>query len=278
MPNSLLIVHVDIAVLADQLDVFLAKLKETAGTPSTSYNDDDLYGLYSMWPVGDANKLDVYYLVWKTDSTTYGRNINTYGARFAGKAVGFDYTAEMALQSGKWTSTVDQSASAIALTGGYTFTDVLGGLRVGAEYDMGSGDGDATDTTHKDFVFPFHTNHMHYGYMDYFSWGNMSDIAVKAKAKPGNGPVTAEIALHKFALAEAAGSWLNVAGTGTTIGGTSSSTDAGTEIDLTAIYAYNPAVKITAGYSIFAPGQAAKDRSGGSDASTWGYAMFEFAF
>lgn len=257
-----------------QLDVFLAKLKETKGSPSDSGSDDDLYGLYSMWPIGEAHKLDAYYLVWKTDG---GRNINTYGARFAGKAIGLDYTAEMALQGGKWTATVDQSASALAVTAGYTFADVMGGLRIGAEYDMGSGDGDATDTTQKNFVFPFHTNHIHYGYMDYFSWGNMKDIALKVKAKPAD-TVTAEIALHQFALAEAGGSWLNVVGTGTTLGGASTSTEAGQEIDLTLVYAYNKAVKITTGYSIFTPGQAAKDRSGGSDASSWGYGMFEFAF
>lgn len=266
-----------------QLDLFLAKLKETGGAPGTSYNDDDLYGLYSIWPIGDAHKLDVYYLVWKTDAVTYGRNMNTYGARFAGKSASFDYTAEMALQSGKWTSTVDQSASALALTGGYTFADVMGGLRLGLEYDMGSGDDKGDATKHKTFVFGFGTNHALYGYMDYFSWSNMSDIALKAKAKPF-GSLTAEIAYHKFTLNQAKDGWYSAVGNGvaTTLGSTStataSSTDAGQEIDLTAVYVYNAAVKITAGYSIFTPGEAAKEHGGGSDGSTWGYTMFEFAF
>lgn len=266
-----------------QLDVFLSKLKETKAGPSDSTSDDDLYGLYSIWALGEAHKLDVYYLVWKTDAA---RNVNTYGARFAGKAVGLDYTAEMILQSGKWSATVDQVASALAVTAGYTFADVMGGLRIGAEYDMGSGDDKADAAKHKTFAFPFATNHGHYGYMDYFSLSNMSDIALKAKAKPGSGPVTAEIAYHMFALNQARDGWYTAAANGatTTVGATSytaaaaSSTTAGSEIDLTVIYQYNAAVKITAGYSIFTPGDAAKEHGGGTDGSSWGYGMFEFAF
>ncbi len=264
-----------------QLDVFLAKLKETKGSPSDSGSDDDLYGLYSIWPFGDAHKLDVYYLVWKNDAA---RSVNTYGARFAGKAAGLDYTAEAVMQSGKWSATVDQSAMAFAVTGGYTFADFLGGLRIGAEYDQGSGDDKADATVHKTYAFGFGTNHAPYGYMDYFSWSNMSDIALKVKAKPG--PVTTEIAYHIFALNQARDGWYSAVGNGatTTLGNTSytaaqaSSTDAGSEIDLTAMYQYNTAVKITAGYSMFTPGTAAKEHGGGTDGSTWGYGMFEFAF
>lgn len=260
---------------AGQIDLFLAKLKETQLKSSDSTNDDDLYGLYTIWPAGEGNKLDVYYLVWKNDAA---RSVNTYGLRFGGKAGAFDYTAEGAFQGGKWSTGVDHSASAFAVTAGYTLADVMGGLRIGAEYDMGSGDDKADAKTHKTFVFPFHTNHMHYGYMDYFSWGNMTDLAFKIKGKP-SGNLTAEIAYHKFDLAQAKDTWLNVAGTGTQWAATTeTSTDAGQEIDLTAVYAYNAAVKITVGYSTFAPGQAAKGRSGFSDTSSWGYGMFEFAF
>ena len=260
-----------------QLDLFLAKLKETGGAPSDSGSDDDLYGLYTIWPLGDANKLDVYYLVWKTDAVTFGRSVNTYGLRLAGKMGGLDYTAEGVFQGGKWSATVDQSASAFAVTGGYTLADVLGGLRLGFEYDMGSGDDKSDAKTHKTFVFPFGTNHAPYGYMDYFSWGNMSDIALKAKAKPADA-LTTEIAYHMFSLAQAKDTWLKADGSTMLAANTETSTNAGSEIDLTAAYAYNASVKITAGYSMFMPGQAAKGRSGGSDASSWGYGMFELAF
>lgn len=257
-----------------QLDVFLAKLKETKLGPSDSTSDDDLYGLYSIWPMGDAHKLDVYYLVWKNASAL---SVNTYGARLAGKAGGFDYTAEMALQSGKWSATVDQSASALAVTAGYTFADVLGGLRLGLEYDNGSGDDKGDATKHQTFVFGFGTNHAPYGYMDYFAWSNMSDIAIKAKGKPASA-LTTELAYHMFTLAQAKDTWYKADGTTMLAANTETSTEAGTEIDFTAAYAYNAAVKITAGYSMFTPGQAAKGRAGSSDGSTWGYGMFEFAF
>ncbi len=271
------ITHLDVV----RIDLFLAKLKETNGSASSSTSDDDMYGLYTVWPVGEANSLDVYYLVWKTDTA---RNLNTYGARLAGKAAGFDYTAEGMSQSGKWSASVNQSAMALAVKGGYTFADVIGGLRIGAEYDMGSGDDKADATVHKTFAFPFGTNHGHYGYMDYASLSNMNDLSVKVNAKPG--PVSAEIAYHMFQLNQERDGWYNaVENAATTVLGATSyaasavtSKDVGSEIDLTVAYPYNKSVTITAGYSMFNPGQAAKDRGAGNDVSTWGYTMFVFTF
>ncbi|MDQ6969711.1 MAG: alginate export family protein [Mariprofundus sp.] len=50
---------------------------------------------------------------------------------------------------------------------GYTFD--FWKTRLGVEYDYSSGDATPTTGNHKTFVFPFHTNHAHYGEMDFFS-------------------------------------------------------------------------------------------------------------
>lgn len=287
------------------VDLFLSKQKESM-SPSDATHDDDLNGIYATTNVAEGITLDVYALQWKTASSKTttttdasgketsstvaikDKNIMTMGARVAAKLGGLDATAEYVVQSGDWADGVTHSANALAVTAGYKL-DILGGTRIGLEYDMGSGDDDTKDKKHKAFVFPFHTNHMHYGYMDYFSWGNMKDLVVKINA---NVTPALNVALdyHMFSLAAGQDDWLNVAGTGVFKKAVSSSTatDAGKEIDLTITYKAwalkvddKPVASwgIQAGYSVFQPGQAAKDRSGGkSDSSNWGFVSSTLTF
>jgi hypothetical protein len=287
------------------LDVFASKEAESMHT-SDATHDSDLNGAYAVMNVADGVTVDVYALQWKTAATktTTGtdaagaatttttpikdHNIMTIGARAAAKMGGLDATAEFASQSGDWAEGVTQSASAFAVTAGYKL-DVLGGTRIGVEYDQGSGDDNPADKSHKTFVFPFHTNHMYYGYMDYFSWGNMKDMAVKINTNISPA-LNVALDFHTFTLAAGQDDWLNVAGIGVFKKAVKdkTSTAAGSEIDLTVNYkAWALKVddkpvsswNVTAGYSMFTPGQAAKDRSGGKgDASTWGYVMSTLTF
>ncbi len=269
---------------AGQVDFISAKLKDT-NISAASSGDQDVYGLYSIWKAVPNNKIDVYYLVWADASI--GRKINTAGARIAGKYAGigngtFDYTGEYASQGGDWKTNISQSASALAVTAGYTF-DYAWKTRFGLEFDQGSGGADGTTTTaNKNFVFPFHTNHGQYGYMDNFSWGNMQDIVIKLKTKPGGGKTTVKLDYHMFKLQDAKGDWLNVVGTKALNGmdgaSTYTKTDAGTEIDLTVVHPYSKRLKVVLGYSIFQPGEAVKERTGKDDSSEWGYAMFIMSF
>lgn len=257
-----------------QIDLFTAKVIE-----KTTTADDDLFGLYTMWKLGEKTSLDVYYLIWEANVTAAGRSVSTYGARYAGKSDAIDYTAELAMQGGNWGTGVTQSANALAVVVGYTMES---GTRLSVEYDKGSGDDDLTDTSHKTFVFPFHTNHAHYGYMDYFSWSNMADIKLAAKGKPMDGPTVVEVAYHMFSLDQANDKWYTVAGDGSSSllsGATGGSKTAGSEIDITVIYPYSKSTKFTAGYSTFAGGSAVSDRSATAKKdSTWGFAMMEVAF
>jgi len=265
-----------------QIDLFSAKLKDTDTGSSTTNEDQYITGAYSMWKLDTALKLDLYYLLWTDENN--GRNLGTTGARVAGKMHGFDYTGEYASQGGDWTkssaTTVSQSASAYALTAGYT-ADYAWKSRLGFEFASGSGDDGIDATTHKSFVFPFHTNHAHYGYMDFFSWANMEDFAIKLKTKPGGGKAIVKLDYHIFKLKEAKGDWLNVVGTGTVFKGNSgyTKTDAGTEIDFTLVYPYNKHLKVVSGYSTFQPGDAVKERNANkADNADWGYVMFIMNF
>ncbi len=263
------------------IDLFAAKEAET-GKPSNSKNDDDLIGAYAVANVAEGTTLDLYVINWKTSGENdegariQGRDIMTYGARVKAVMGSFDITGEAAFQSGDWTETVSHSANAFSVKAGYNPGMVIS--RVEVEYNRGSGD-DGSDE-HKAFVFPFHTNHLHYGHMDYFSWGNIDHWKLGLKAKPIEGALV-KLDFHIFKLAEGKGDWLNVVGTKpfkAAVPG-KSSTEAGNEIDLTVAYKALKNLKLVAGYSIFQPGEAAKERSGGKDdQSNWGYVMSVFNF
>ncbi|MFQ5432219.1 MAG: alginate export family protein [Nitrospinota bacterium] len=268
-----------------QIDLFSSKEAElsanTASGKAAGTTETNLQGVYSMWKIA-GNNLDVYYLAW-TDNAGE-RNVTTTGARINGKFAPIDYTLEYASQGGDWAKNVTQSANALAAKVGYSLDQWS--TRIGVEYDAGSGDDGSDATTHKDFVFPYHTNHAHYGFMDYFSWGNMSDIQLQLKTKPGDGKAVVKLTYHMLALAESKGKWLNVVGTtnnGGPIGGGNAAykeTAAGSEIDLTVVYPYSDSMKIIGGYSMFQKGDAVKERFkavNGTDNSkdpTWGYLMF----
>ncbi len=263
----------------------IASKEDESGKPSDEKNDADLMGVYAMTKLAEKVQLDIYLLNWKTASTdadgnaAKGHNIMTYGARFKAVMGGFDGTAEAVFQSGDWAEGVTQSANAFAVRVGYKL-NVLGGTRIGVEYDHGSGDDDPSDNEHKTFVFPYHTNHGKYGYMDYFSWGNMNDIQINLKTKPME-KVVVKLDYHIFTLDNGNDDWLNVVGTKafkSAVAG-KDSTDAGTEIDLTVVYKALKNLKLVFGYSIFQPGEAAKERSSdNSDTSNWSYLMTIFNF
>ena len=260
-----------------KLDAFATKEAET-GKPSDEKNDDDLQGAYAVAKLAEGITLDVYGIRWKTGGgDKKGKDVMTYGARADAKLGAFDATAEAAFQSGDWSEGVTQSANAFAVKAG--FKPGILGSRIGVEYDFGSGDDNKSDATHKTFVFPFHTNHGHYGYMDYFSWGNMTDTRITLSLVPVD-KVSVQLDYHMLTLDKAADDWYNVVGTSAFAAAVdgSDSTKAGNEIDLTVGYKALKNTTLTAGYSVFQPGEAAKQRFGKDKQSTWSYLMCEFLF
>ncbi|MDH5542418.1 MAG: alginate export family protein [Nitrospinota bacterium] len=286
-----------------QVDVIKAKQDEN-NVSGNSTSDVDLDGLYAMLKVAGLN-LDAYFLRWQTEMTdagapdadtgiqySGGRNVSTMGVRVAGKAGPADYTIEYALQGGDWGVSADgskivaQDASAMSIAAGFA---PMEGTRAGIEYNTGSGDAKDSADTHGTFVFPNHTNHAHYGHMDFFSWGNMNDIAVKLETKQMG--MTIKFDYHMLSLAQATDDWLNVVGTGALMPAKCfdanddpiaecKETDAGSEIDITVAKGLTESTKLVVGYSMFTPGAAVKERKGSKavDGADWGYAMFIYNF
>jgi len=253
------------------------------GQSLVTWEDRSLLGAYATYGVAPQSGIDVYLINWRHNQQVAvgrGRNINTFGARLFGRAGGFDATAEAVFQRGSWANGVSQQASAYAVKAGYSID--FWNSRIGIEYDYSPGDDKADPTTHKTFVFPFHTNHAHYGEMDLFSWANMKDLRVSLNTTPLTG-LTLNANAHLLYLAEAKGDWLNVVSTGVLFAGAPgyTQTRAGSEIDLKLIYRVVAVkgLKLVGLYGLFRPGAAVRERNGGrADSATFGYMLAHYVF
>jgi len=253
------------------------------GKSLVTWEDRRLIGGYATYTLMPKTGVDVYLINWRHNeyaSVGKGRNINTFGTRLFGRWNGFDATGEYVRQQGIWKNGVSQQADALAVKAGYTFD--FWKTRMGVEFDYSPGDDKANPTKHKNFVFPFHTNHMHYGEMDFFSWANMKDVRFSLKTSPAQG-LSLMADTHLFWLADARGDWLNVVGTKVLFAGSPAFTQtrAGTEVDLK--LAYKPpflkGLKLVGLYGLFNPGSAVSERNGGiANTANFGYVIGQYVF
>jgi len=276
-----------------KLDLFavhpadIAAMTPNAANPNgkslVTWEDRRLIGVYGTYTVAKQSGIDGYLINWQHNqhaAVGKGRNINTFGTRLFGKRHGFDATAEAVFQTGSWANNISQRASAYAVKAGYSLDAWK--TRLGIEYDYSPGDSKSDPATHKDFVFPFHTNHMHYGEMDLFSWANMRDLRLSVKTTPW--PALTLIGnVHFLSLDKATGDWLNVVGTGALFPGapTYTHTRAGNEIDLKLVYkvAAVQGLKLVGFYGIFTPGAAVTERNGGhADRAQFAYLLADYQF
>jgi hypothetical protein len=277
----------------ERLDVFAVHPADlTAMTPTptvphgqslVTWGDRRLVGIYNTYEIDPHNGIDVYVINWQHNQQAVvgpGRNINTYGSRLFTHWKALDLTAEAVFQRGTWSNGVAQRASAYAIKSGYTLG--FWKTRLGIEYDYSPGDNKSNPAIHKDFVFPYHTNHAHYGEMDFFSWGNMKDVDLSLKTSPHAG-LKLIGNVHFLSLDKATGDWLNVVGTGVVFKGNPAYTQkkAGTETDIKFIYNVAPmkGLKVIGLYGVFAPGAAVSERNNGrADTATFGYLIANYNF
>lgn len=169
---------------AVNVDFFLANTKENG---VANPGDAQFNGLYLTAKTIPLHKALDGYLLQKAN-TAAGENIMTYGLRLDGGTAGIDWTAEAAFQNGDATATAKKKANMYALKAGYTLADVVGGLRIGAEYDFASGQDTSTDSTAFDNLYP--TNHPLYGVTDITGTNTLSNLkamSLNVGAKPAAG-------------------------------------------------------------------------------------------
>ena len=242
-------------------------------------HDDNFFGLYGGWKGLPGGVWEGYLLFRNDNRPGQRRDIYTFGTRLAGKLPmneSIDYSVELVAQTGDLPGGVDQEAYAAHFGVGYTFKDVSYAPRVGIEYNFSTGDDDPTDDKNETLDNLFPTNHLHYGYMDLFSWRNIHNIRLSASAKPLE-KLTVKCDLHFFWLDETDDAWFN-AGGGVIRPATPGADDfVGEEIDLTAKYKLNKHVAFQAGYSHFFAADFVED-TGSDDDADWAYFQTVLSF
>jgi hypothetical protein len=255
------------------IEGFATVIKEGAAAE----DDQDFYGLYFSFVDLKDHEFDAY---------VFGRELNdnlqpsetvpaalndrrdtTLGARFKGKAAGFDYSGEGMLQQGT-VGEDDVEAWATAATLGYTFA-IDGKPRLGIEYTHASGDPDPTDGTIETFdpLFPF--GHFYQGFADVFSFKNGRDLVIDLRVSPLEA-LSIHAAFHSFRLDEAVDAWYNFAGAPIRRDATGGAGDeVGHELDLHARLAVGKHVKFWGGWSRFFAGSYVEDTPGSDRDMEW---------
>jgi hypothetical protein len=226
---------------------------------------------------------------------TTARDIYTFGFRFKslpGKLGGWDYSLEAAGQlGGIYNSTLktrlDQQAYAVFACAGYTWKNVWAAPRLGIGFEGGSGDSNSNDGKSGTFDNLFGSNHSFYGQMDLFCERNMNIPRISASATPlKNLTLTADylwfyLASTRDLLYPVSGSGRNSNGYGIHPG---FSSEAGSELDLTASYALKPWCKLQAGYGHFFVGDYIKESAatvaanGGASDADWVFVQTTISF
>ena len=252
---------------AADIDVFTSKISDSGADWG---NDVNLNGIYAQLKnVPQVSNLDLY-LLHKVDGSVEA-NFYTLGARVKGDVKDFnvDYNAELAIQTGDATSSADKDANAYAIRVGYTVPNVLGGLRIGVEYDAATGQDSSTDSTAFDNLYP--TNHYLYGFTDDVNWTNTNSWAVSASLTPID-KLKLAIEYWNYTLAE-------------DVGGDD---DNGTELNIKANHELSKNINCEAAYVIRDAGDVATTPYNGGaagygtltadESATFGYFMINVKF
>ena len=183
--------------------------------------------------------------------------VHTIGTRVDARRGPWAFDAELAAQTGSYGG-LAQRAALMHVGGSYT-TALPGRLKLGAAFNLGSGDDDPSDGVHRTFDQLYPLGHAYYGYMDLFALQNLRNTEVTAEAAlPGRARL--RVALHDFALvAPGADAWYNVGGAVVHQSAAAAiSSHVGNELDVTIRLPVGPA-GLEVGYGRFFGGAYLRD-------------------
>ncbi len=260
-------------------------LNDTDNRLPNTADDSTLYSVYGGYRGFSVADVELYWILRDNDNAG-GREIHTIGTRFEGKRGAWDYDGEFAYQFGEWTDQIDHKAFAVHIGGGYTFVDRKLKPRIGIQYNFATGDNNPGDGDHTTFDNLYPTNHLHYGYMDFFSWRNMHNVQLSLKVNPYE-RMWVKMHLHFFWQDETDDQWYN-AGGGATAGirpmsNRNADSYVGEELDIVANYIpdlpyIGKAMSVQAGYSHFWGESFVSDTIGGNNGADFGYLQMMLKF
>ncbi len=178
-----------------------------AERPDRCDDDVDFYGAYLTWTGLPDHGVDVFFFGQHDIRDRVNPNGQagdmsryTFGGRFWGKRAGFDYETLLAGQWGKWAGDAIH-AWAWTVEGGYTFADCPWRPRIGAGFDLATGDHDPADNSVGTFDQLYPLGHKYLGYIDLIGRQNVNAANVNLSAWPVAKKLRTELTYYTF--------WLN---------------------------------------------------------------------
>jgi hypothetical protein len=239
-----------------------------------SDDDDNLLFAYATLKDLPQGLQDVYWIYRDNDETE--REIHTVGTRIAGAAGAVDWNLEGAYQFGSSIDTVNpifmgdrylnHEAFATHAELGYT-CPIPNQLRLAAGYDFATGDDDPNDSENNTFDNLFPTNHLFYGYMDFFSWRNLHNPYIKLSWVQTE-KLKIRSYWHSFWLdEESSDAWYNAGGgIVRNAAGANAGDFVGHEFDIVASYSLTKKLNLELGYGhFFADNYIADSSPGGRE-------------
>lgn len=248
-------------------DVFWTQPVEMMGIAAGA--EQAFGGAYVEIDPSDTVTFDVYAFM-RRDRMMAGLGTNdlTFGGIVEGNASdNWTFSIEAAAQSGDH-GALDAGGTAFALR---TDVDLAKGVSVGIGYELASGDGNATDGDDDSFKPLFDFGHAYHGTQDLFSWSNLQDIVLRSSFNlDGNWKLTGD--LHFFTMDDDAGGI--PAFTGGPFPQVAGEDQLGTELDVAVKGMVAGGIKVWAGISYFAAG----DAIAGNDDQLWAFLQGELFF
>ncbi len=243
------------------------RLNDHGPTGSRMFNSQ-LHGVYySDTTLLVGGTIEGYWLLRR--AARLDDAVHTVGTRVDTRYGRWAFDGEAAAQTGSYGG-LDHRAALVHVGGSYT-TDLPGRLKLGAAFNLGSGDDDPTDGVHGTFDQLYPLGHAYYGYMDFFALQNLRNTEVTAEATlPGRAVL--RVGLQDFVLlSPGADAWYNVGGAVVhRAGGAAVSPHVGNELDITVRLPVGP-VGIEAGYGRFFGGAYLRDADFTLDAADFFY-------
>ncbi len=252
---------------------------------SDRVNEDfDFYGLYVTFKGIPRHGVDFYFL--GVDDRANRRNPNgkrgdksvyTLGGRFWGKTACFDYETELAGQWGHWAGDTIQAWS-WTLNVGYTMEFLPFKPRIGAGWDMATGDDDPFDGKVQTFDQLFPLGHAYLGYLDLIGRQNVNAVNVNLSAWLVPKKLKSALAYHTFWQNQNEDAIYNAGGgAGRRDVTGKSGREIGHELDLTFVWKMCPHSDMLLGYSHFWDSDVIRNTGPSEDADLV-YLQYRFRF
>ncbi len=249
------------------------------------YDEDfDFWGAYATYKGMENHGLDLYLLVVDDDGVPMNpnlkvgdRDIYTLGFRFWGNDGPWDYETELAGQWGNWAGDTVQAWS-WAVDGGYTFSEYECIPRIGAGFDMATGDDDPFDSTVGTFDQLFPLSHKYFGFLDLIGRKNINAFNLNVSAWAVPEKVRATATYHAFWLNTEDDALYNAGGAATRRDFTGhSGREVGQELDLTVHWKLDAHSALLFGYSHLWDGGFIIDTGPSEDADLF-YIQYAYKF